>query len=145
MRKFTDVNLKASQPVIRKLLNVAVISGDGNYHLHSMIRVKNLLADPSVYGDHGFFVPYRDARHYTEWADNHGSNRKVRGSFADDQRLVLWPYSMPQDHSSCETLAGSAGRERRSDRYRIVGIWVSMCDHGMYRFRGTIDLEKGER
>lgn len=42
-----------------------------------MIRVKNLLADPSVYEDYGFFVPYADAKSYTEWADSHGSKHKV--------------------------------------------------------------------
>lgn len=46
-----------------------IISADGNFHLHSFSRVKSLLADPSMFGNHGFFVPHDVAQRYLKAAD----------------------------------------------------------------------------
>jgi hypothetical protein len=77
MRKSEFKHAIGFQLCDRKLLYVVVMSGDGNYHLHAMKRVKDLIADPSVYGDYGFFCPYKVARKYTEWADNNTSKHAV--------------------------------------------------------------------
>jgi len=47
-----------------------MLSGDGNFHLYSYSKVNGPSVNPSVYGDYGFWVPYKLAKNYTGWADD---------------------------------------------------------------------------
>jgi hypothetical protein len=70
--------LSLAELLVRDLLYVIMLSGDGNFHLQSYSRYGGEHQSPSIYGDFGFWVPYEIARKYTEWADSQKSYPNVR-------------------------------------------------------------------
>jgi hypothetical protein len=62
----------------RKLLYLSMISGDGNFHLHSYSKVNDEFESPSVFGDFGFWVPHEIGKKYTEFADSQKTYASVR-------------------------------------------------------------------
>jgi hypothetical protein len=63
--------------IARALKYLVIISGDGNFHFHSMARVKGMDLDPSVYGSNGFWVPPDLAAKYISAAENINSFKDV--------------------------------------------------------------------
>jgi len=66
-----------SLTTIRDLLFAVFLSGDGNFHLQSLIHVKDLLQDPSLFGDAGIWVPYKVYQSYVKAANGFSGTSKV--------------------------------------------------------------------
>ena len=62
---------------LRDLLYAVFLSGDGNFHLQSMARCKDLKSDPSLFGDSGAWVPYGTYHSYKKAAENGQSKFEV--------------------------------------------------------------------
>jgi hypothetical protein len=58
-----------------------MISGDGNFHLHSYSKVDDEFESPSVFGDFGFWVPHEISKKYTEFADAQKTYASVKAPF----------------------------------------------------------------
>jgi hypothetical protein len=61
----------------RNLLYSLCLSGDGNFHLQSRVLVKNIIRDPSFFGDSGLFVPYQTYKDYTAAAETIEDSKNV--------------------------------------------------------------------
>jgi hypothetical protein len=61
----------------RNLLYSLCLSGDGNFHLQSRVLMKNVMQDPSFFGDSGFFVPYQTYKDYTAAAETIEDSKNV--------------------------------------------------------------------
>jgi hypothetical protein len=61
----------------RDLLFVVFLSGDGNFHLQSKLRCKDLKVDPALFGDSAFFTPILTTQNYIEAAKKSITTDKV--------------------------------------------------------------------
>jgi hypothetical protein len=46
-----------------------MINGDGNFHMTQQSRAKGIIADPSLFGDFGFWVPEETGQKYVKAAE----------------------------------------------------------------------------
>jgi hypothetical protein len=61
----------------RDLLFAVFLSGDGNFHLQSKLRCKDLKVDPALFGDSAFFTPTLRTQNYIEAAKKWITTDKV--------------------------------------------------------------------
>src|SRR5215467_6467987 len=78
----------------RKLLHSLCISGNGNFHMQSRLTVKDLVQDPSFFGDSGFFVPYETYQKYTEASQALKGRQKVCSIVPTRSSLIYFQGQM---------------------------------------------------
>ena len=101
---------------------------------------KDLISDPSLFGDSGAWSNYETYQKYVRAASSQKIPSEV--SFSIPNNFTIYSHSQ---EAVCGTQAGTSSRDRPHAHYSVAGVFAIQCKHGLYQPNGVADFPKGER